>query len=99
MAILAVVSALLGAVLGLRFKVLILVPTVGIGLFVILGGGGLVLHNSLTRVALAAILMATCLQVGYLAGIGIQAFLLWARISRRYPSVREARLPLTRSMS
>jgi hypothetical protein len=98
MAILAVVSALLGAVLGLRFKVLILVPTVSIGLFVILGGG-LVLHNSLTRVALAATLMATCLQVGYLAGIGIQAFLLWARISRRYQSVREARLPLTRSMS
>jgi hypothetical protein len=98
MAILSIVSILLGAILGVRFKVLILVPTIGIGLLVVLAGG-LVKHDSLTRIALAVVLMTTCLQVGYLAGIGVRCFLLWARVARRYPSVRQAAHLVTRSTS
>jgi hypothetical protein len=98
MAILTIVSVLLGAVLGLRFKVLILVPVIGMGLVVVLTGG-LLLHDSLARVALAIVLMATCLQVGYLAGIGIHYFFVWARVARRYPSARHVAHPVTRSTS
>jgi hypothetical protein len=99
MAIFSIVSVLLGAVLGLRFKVLILVPTIGIGFLVVLAEG-LLRHDSLMRVALAFVLMTTCLQLGYLAGIGIQLFFLWARVAQRYPRAgKKLTHPMTRSTS
>jgi hypothetical protein len=97
MAILAIVSILLGAVLGVRFKVLILVPTIALGLGAVLIGG-LLAQATMAQMAVTAVLTDICLQVGYFAGVGIHLFLAWARVPGLYPNPQNTTRPITRSI-
>jgi hypothetical protein len=64
---LAMMALLIGALLGLRFKVFILVPAVAISSVTILGVG-VARSDSIWLTLLAAALTVTALQVGYLSG-------------------------------
>src|SRR5690242_10323920 len=64
---LAVSTLLLGVALGMRFKVLILVPALALAL-VTLAGVGLAGGNGVAARAVAAVLASCCLQLGYVAG-------------------------------
>ena len=67
MVVLAVISILIGAGLGVRFKVLILLPAIVFAWLAILSGG-LAYSSGLSSI-LAALAIATAgLQIGYLAG-------------------------------
>ena len=60
-------AALIGAILGLRFKVLILVPAFVISSVAIFGIG--IAHgDNLSSILLTAFFAITALQMGYLAG-------------------------------
>ncbi len=68
MVMLAIGSALLGAVLGQRLKVLSLLPVALAGIFLIAVSAPLA-DLSLSRAVLAAIIFAVTLQLGYLGGL------------------------------
>ena len=61
-----IASLLVGAVLSLRFKVLILVPTI-IAAWAVLTGIGLVWEIAAAWVVLEIVVVTTALEVGYLA--------------------------------
>jgi hypothetical protein len=69
---LAVIGALIGIALGLRYKVLILVPAVTLAaIFTILVGvGG---ADGFWSITLMTVAVVTALQLGYLVGIVIHA--------------------------
>jgi hypothetical protein len=69
---LAIISVLAGIALGLRYKVLILVPAVTVAmLFAIIIG---VAHaDRFWSIVLAMVMLGTAVQIGYLAGIVIRA--------------------------
>jgi hypothetical protein len=69
---LAVISAIAGAVLGLRFKVLILVPAV---MFAVMFAAvvGIARTDSVLSVVLLMAAVGTAVQLGYLAGIAVRA--------------------------
>jgi hypothetical protein len=73
---LAVISLVAGVVLGLRYKVLILVPAVMFAMmFALLVG---IAHaDSVLSVALMAMALAVAVQMGYLAGIFLRAVVEW----------------------
>lgn len=79
MIILTLLSLLTGMVLGLRFKVLILVPAIGCALFIALIVG-VARAEVLWPAAMAAAGVAS-VQIGYLAGIGLRYFLAASRMS------------------
>jgi len=80
---LAIITLLAGMVLGQRFKVLILLP--GITVVVIAAVAiGIARAEHFGSIALMAVVAATALQVGYLIGMAIRAFLVFARASRPY---------------
>jgi hypothetical protein len=64
---LATTAILIGALLGLRFKVLILVPAIVFSSAATLGIG-MAHSSSVWLVAFAMVLAITALQMGYLAG-------------------------------
>lgn len=64
MFVLAAGSALIGFILGFRFRVLVLIPITMIGTAALIFTGGLLLGPSSSIVA-AIIVFATSLQVGY----------------------------------
>ena len=67
--VLLVLSMLcIGAALGLRFKVFILVPAIGLALFTILAGG-IARGDGVFATLIAIILASSSLQIGYLCGI------------------------------
>jgi hypothetical protein len=78
----AILSVLVGMVLGQRFKVFVLAPTfmlvlvLAAGLFV-MGAGA---PSTIVSIAMAAIIS---LQFGYLVGIAIHELLLMPHVSRR----------------
>jgi hypothetical protein len=77
----AMISLLVGMVLGQRFKVLVLLPTIAIAvLFAI--GVGIAQADTAWWIFLTAAATATSLQIGYLAGCGIRYTLVVARASR-----------------
>jgi len=59
---------LIGAALGMRFKVLILIPAIGLGFITILAGG-IGRGDSASAILIAAVLASGSLQIGYLCGI------------------------------
>jgi hypothetical protein len=65
-----VVSALVGMALGQRFKVLILVPTIGFTLLLTIAAG-IMRADGLGEIVMMAVAMIASLQIGYLAGTGI----------------------------
>jgi hypothetical protein len=81
MATLAISAILVGTAVGMRFKVLILLPATIIGLAAIIAGG-VARGVGLPSIVLDAILAITGLQVGYLVGITIR-YLIEMRPRRR----------------
>jgi hypothetical protein len=72
---LALIGFLIGAALGMRFKVLIVIPAIGLAL---LGtaGVGIARGDSIGSVGLRMVLIATTLQLGYVAGVVLRAVLV-----------------------
>ena len=63
---------LIGATLGFRFKVLILVPAIAIGSAATLGAG-MANDNGAWPILLALVLVITALQIGYFGGVLIRS--------------------------
>ena len=82
---LSMISFLVGAVLGQRFKIIVLIPAFAIMLFLAVGTG-LAHAQTAWSIVLLAIAAATCLQTGYLVGIGAHHILTTA-LSRRSSSL------------
>jgi hypothetical protein len=73
---------LVGAVLGMRFKVLILIPaTIVAVIFVVIARA--VLGDQISTIILAGITVATCLQVGYLGGGATRLVIAATRMPNR----------------
>jgi hypothetical protein len=60
-------TLLLGAAVGMRFKVLTLVPAIGLACVIIITIG-IAAEKSIATIAIATITAACSLQIGYLAG-------------------------------
>jgi hypothetical protein len=71
MLLLIVSMTLIGALLGTRFKVLILVPAIGLALLANIVSG-IVGGDSASTILIAAATAAVCLQIGYLCGVVVQ---------------------------
>jgi hypothetical protein len=84
MMLLTMISTLVGAVFGLRFKVLIILPAIGCALPIIFGIG-LIRGDDAWSILLAMVLATTALQLGYLFGAVTRFFMVWVRFSRRSP--------------
>jgi len=69
--VLIVSMTLVGAVLGTRFKVLILVPAIWLAAMANVAGG-IVHGDSASTILTATVVAAVCLQIGYLCGIVAQ---------------------------
>jgi hypothetical protein len=66
MIMLAVISAPVGAVLGLRYKVLVLVPSPGV---IAVALAGVAHGDGAWSILLSSVAMATVVQLGYLLGV------------------------------
>jgi hypothetical protein len=64
---LTIISFLIGVILGLRFKVIVLVPAFGLALALI-AVSGIVMEEGLWRPVSTAVAVATFLQLGYICG-------------------------------
>jgi hypothetical protein len=64
------ISILVGAGLGWRFKVLVLLPAIVVGVLVVMASG-IAYPGALSSFILSIVLVATGLQIGYLAGVVI----------------------------
>jgi hypothetical protein len=71
---LAIIYALIGAVLGLRFKVMVLAPTIALSL-VIIAGVNLAFGTGLWMAVIETVIAVTSVQIGYLGGAAIRLFL------------------------
>ena len=78
---LAMMTLLIGALLGLRFRVFILVPAIVVGSAAILSVG-MARSDGIWPTLLAMLLAITALQVGYLSGAVIQFLVAKARVSK-----------------
>lgn len=67
MVMLTIASLIIGATLGLRCKVFVLVPATALSIAA-MAGAGLVHGDSAGSMAIAAALVVTALQMGYLGG-------------------------------
>jgi hypothetical protein len=81
MIMLALIGAVVGAVLGLRFKVLILVPAIWLGLLLIIAAG-IARGGAAGSIALTCAALATALQFGYLAGTFTRFTIAGSRATR-----------------
>lgn len=88
---LTLLSVLVGAVLGLRFRVLVLLPAVGC---IILATP--FLGPDLAHGALAALFAVVGLQMGYLGGIVTRHAMVVARASRIRPHPQRTTSPSLR---
>jgi hypothetical protein len=89
---LAITALLTGILLGLRFKVLVLVPIMALAIGAVLAGG-IAHHEEAGSVALAMLIAAASLQVGYLGGLSAShamTVIRAARIRRAVPHTRRA---------
>jgi hypothetical protein len=82
MALLAILSFLAGAVLGMRFRVMVLIPAITCALATAIAIGAF-RQQTVGSVALVAAATVTCLQIGYMAGIAIRHFLAATRTAGR----------------
>jgi hypothetical protein len=78
---LILVYLLLGAALGQRFKVLVLIPCMGLVLPFV-AAAGVVRAEPFEQIIFAAIAAASSLQVGYLAGIGLRHLMITSRVAQ-----------------
>jgi hypothetical protein len=81
----AVISLVVGMALGQRFKVLVLLPAIGLAVIVTTSAGVLRADDgwSIVWMGVAA---AVALQLGYLLGTGIRSFLVADRTTRVLPA-------------
>ena len=92
MSLLAIITLLTGALLGVRFKVLVLVPTVALAIVAVFAGG-LAHHEEASSIGLAMLIATICLQVGYLGGLGANQAVMAiraGRVRRAVPHTRRA---------
>ena len=68
MSTLVLLSILLGALLGMRFKVFVLIPAIAFALIVILAYGT-AFRIGLSGIFLAIAVASSCLQIGYMFSI------------------------------
>ena len=81
MAIFAILSFLFGAMLGHRFTVLVLVPTIVVATAVAIGFG-ISRGDDLWLIGLTVSLVSVCLQIGYLCGAVIVSLVVASRVTR-----------------
>jgi hypothetical protein len=86
---LILLAFLLGAVLGMRFKVFVLIPATGFALIAIFATST-ARGNSLSGTLIAAVLASSCLQIGYLLGIIARYSVALARAGRTRKASIEA---------
>jgi hypothetical protein len=72
MLILMMISVLIGVVLGLRFKVFILVPAIGLALAIAAAVNGIVVGEGAWQLVGTMVVVATSLQLGYVGGSIVQ---------------------------
>jgi hypothetical protein len=72
---------LIGAVLGMRFKFLILVPAIGSALTAIFVGS-VTRGDSAAMILVTAVVASSCLQIGYLGGVVTHHTAVLARAGR-----------------
>jgi hypothetical protein len=87
---LAISALLLGTALGMRFKVLILLPALLVALAGTIGVGSAG-GNSLFAIAIAAAIASCCLQLGYVGGAVMRFGLLPDGLVAPRPQSRAAR--------
>lgn len=92
MTILILLSFLIGAVLGMRYKVFILGPIIVANVTIILVGGA-VAGVDFSTLFLATILAIICLQIGYFCGIITRYSMALARSGRSTKEPRTALNP------
>jgi len=92
--ILTLMGALAGAVLGLRFKVLVLVPVICVALAIVLVNG-IARSDGVWWLAFTMIMIATALQLGYVLGIVVRVVINAARA----PNHRRNSMPTSAGMS
>ena len=68
MIMIALCSSLIGAVLGMRFKVQVLFPAAILGCSIVVAVA-LLKGSSMSSIIIAAIISVTSLQIGYLGGL------------------------------
>lgn len=73
MVLLSIVCLLIGALLGLRFRVLVLVPATAICIFLVLLVG-LSSGASLAWTVIVTLIASALLQIGYLGGVATSFF-------------------------
>ena len=81
MANLSIASILVGAVLGLYFRVLILVPVIGLAWAVVVAAG-IASGESFLQVAIAIAAVAISVELGYLGGTVVRLIFDVARAKR-----------------
>ena len=93
MSIVAILALLLGAVLGTRFKVLILLPATA-GAVIMIAAGSIAGGVHGLAILVMAALASICLQLGYFGGVMTRYIIVVARagrsakISRQVETVR-----------
>jgi hypothetical protein len=91
---LVVISLVAGIALGQWFKILILVPVMGLALVGTIATG-IARADNVWWIALMAIAVVTALQIGYLIGIWLRSFIVAARFARPSPASEATRCPTT----
>jgi hypothetical protein len=89
---LAIITMLIGMLLGMRFKVLVLLPTMMLAIVAVLGGG-IAHHEQAGSIALAILIAIVGVQVGYVGGLSANHALTVmraARIRKAVPHTRRA---------
>ena len=79
MLMLSLICLLVGAVLGQRFKVQVLIPAMALG---VTAAAGLAHASTFWQILGAVLVATTSLQIGYLAGVGIRYLMAAVRMSR-----------------
>ena len=92
MSLLMIGGALLGATLGLRFKVLVLLPAISVGALGV-GGVAALTGGTVAEALVAIMVLAAALQVGYLGGLAAR----FAIAAARLPRLRPQGAPMERS--
>jgi len=82
---LAIVFALVGAVLGSRFRVMVLVPTIAVSLLVIAATNAAI-GAGLWMAAIEVVIAIIAVQLGYLSGAAIRLFLATPHDAVRHTS-------------
>lgn len=92
MAMVAIGGALIGAVFGLRFKVLVLLPAILVGTLS-LAVVGIALGSAISTIVINIIAWACALQSGYLVGLFTQFVMVEARARRTAQPTSLVRAP------